>query len=98
MLKGLNYEISKKNFFAHEWIGLPVSVIESNDKNKKEMSGIVIDETKNVIVVQTKNGEKIVPKKEGVFSFSLGEEKIVLDGKKFLFRPEDRVKVFWRSC
>lgn len=97
MLKGKNYEITQKNIMSHELVGLGVQVVESTDKNKKGLKGIVVDETKNVLVIDNAGVEKKVPKKEAVFEFALGSEKAMVDGKKICFRPEDRVKVFWRS-
>ncbi len=96
MLKGENYCISAKNLRQHEFIGLEAAVEKSSDKNKEKIAGTVIDETKNLFLIRTKNGVKKVPKKEAVFLFSLGNEKAVVDGKKIVVRPEDRTKHFWR--
>lgn len=96
MLNGKNYEITKSNLLAHEFIGLNARVIESEDKNKKGISGLVVDETKNVFRIEANGITKDIPKKEAVFEFLLGSERVVVDGKKILFRPQDRVKVFWR--
>ncbi len=96
MLKGKNFEITKKNILSHELIGLKAGVAQSSDENKKKVSGMVVDETKNIIFIEAGNVVKQVPKKEAVFEFLLGDEKVLVDGKKILFRPEDRVKVFWR--
>ncbi|MBI4045091.1 MAG: ribonuclease P protein subunit [Candidatus Diapherotrites archaeon] len=97
MLKGKHYEITKKNIFGHEIVGLEAEVIESSDKNKKGMKGIVVDESKNVLTIEAGSQEKKVPKKEAVFEFALGSEKARVDGKKIMFRPQDRVKIFWRG-
>lgn len=97
MLNGKNYQITKKNILAHEFIGLNAVVSTSSDKSRNGMQGLVIDETKSIIVLETKNGEKKIPKKEAMFEFVLGDEKAMVDGKKIVFRPEDRVKVFWRN-
>ena len=96
MLKGKNFEITKKNIFAHELIGLKASVASSPDESKKKVNGMVVDETKNIIFIEAGNVVKQVPKKEAVFEFLLGDEPVLVDGKKIMFRPEDRVKVFWR--
>lgn len=86
------YEITKKNFLSHEWIGQKVKVIKSSDK-KREIEGIIINETQNTIWIEMKGEKKIVPKKECVFEFDVGE-KIIIEGKNVLKRPEDRVKDF----
>ncbi len=96
MLKGQNYCINAKNLLCHEMIGLQVKVIESTDKNKAGIFGTVIDESKNLFLIKTLKGVKMVPKKEAKFLFSLDEEKVLVDGQKIVVRPEDRVKYFWR--
>lgn len=96
-LKGHNYEITAKNVLAHELIGLEARVCAGTDKGRMGLKGIVVDETKNVIVIEDNGVEKKVPKKESSFEFSLGKEKVVVEGKRIMFRPQDRVKVFWRN-
>ncbi len=88
------YEITAKNFLSHEWIGTKIKIVESFDPKKKNIEGKVINETQNTIWVETKDGKKVIPKKECVFEFNLGNEKIIVEGKNVLKRPEDRVKDF----
>ena len=97
MLKGKNYCISRENIFAHELIGLEATVKCSNDKNKEGLHGKIVDETKNLLVLETEKGLKSLPKKECVFEFEIGNEKAIVEGKKILDKPEDRVKNFWRK-
>ncbi len=92
MIKGKHYEITTQNFLNHEWIGLEVKVVESSDPQRKELEGIVLDETQNTIILETKEGKKIAPKKECVFEFNLEGEKILIKGKEVVKRPEDRLK------
>jgi ribonuclease P protein subunit POP4 len=87
-MKGEGYQINEKNLKNHELIGLKVRVIESSDPGKKDIGGKIIDETKNTIVLE--NG-KILPKKECVFEFDIGK-KVLIDGKKIMKRPVDRLK------
>ena len=96
MLKGDNYSISTKNLLMHEFIGLPVMVENSADKNKAEIQGKIIDETKNLFLIKTRNGLKKIPKKEATFLVSVGDEQVKIDGKKIVVRPEERTKYFWR--
>ena len=88
MIKGENYEINSENILFHEMIGLNVKVIESTDPKRIGTKGKIIDETKNTFVLENK---KIIPKKECKFEFDLGE-KIVVEVKKILKRPEERIK------
>jgi len=90
-MKGKNYEITKQNIKNHELIGLDVCVSESSDLGRKNIKGKVIDETKNTIVILVGKGKKILPKNECVFEFNIGE-KVKIDGKEIIKKPEDRIK------
>jgi len=76
----------------HEIIGLKAKVLESTDKGRKNMKGKIIDESKNTFTIETARGNKVVPKSEAVFEFEIGDEKAVIEGKRLVYRPEDRVK------
>jgi len=86
--------ITAQNLGLHELIGLHAKVAESQSLPHKGLSGLVIDETKNTLVLRAKGGEeKVVPKKGCIFLFTLpGKEKVKLDGSKIAFRPHDRPK------
>lgn len=88
MIKGEGYEINDKNLLNHEMIGLKVRVVESSDPNRKNTTGKIIDETKNTFLLED---DKILPKKECVFEFDIGE-KIIVDGKKIIKTPQERLK------
>ena len=96
MLKGQNYCITEKNLLTHEFIGLPVRIENSTDKNKVKISGTIIDETKNLFLIKTPRGVKKIPKKEAIFMISVGDKKVLVEGKKIVVRPEERTKYFWR--
>lgn len=72
-----------------EFIGRHVKVLQSSCKNQTGLEGKVVDETKNTLVIETKNGEKTVLKKNCCFIF---EGKDVVKGCEILFRPEERTK------
>ncbi len=97
MLKGTQFEINRHNVLAHEIIGLHAFVSKSTDPGRKGMRGRVVDETKNTITIETAKGEKKVPKSEVWLRLDLGREKVEVDGKKLMARPEDRIKIFWRK-
>lgn len=86
--------LTRENLAIHELIGLQVRVAESLSLPHRGLSGVVVDETKNTLVVCTKAGaEKAVPKKGCTFEFCLpGGEKAMLDGGKIAYRPFDRPK------
>jgi len=96
MIKGKNYEITAKNILGHELIGLKVRVVKSTDPKREGSEGIIVDETKNTIVAK-KGKEKITfPKNECEFEFDLDNEKVVLNGKEMMKRPEERAKE-WKN-
>ncbi|AJF60350.1 MAG: ribonuclease P protein subunit [Candidatus Diapherotrites archaeon] len=97
MLKGNGYCISKQNILVHELIGLNVRVVGGTDASRNRLTGKVVDESKNLLVVESSNGIKKIPKKEAVFCFRLGKSSVRVDGSSICFRPEDRTRVFWRK-
>ena len=79
------------NLRKHELIGLSVVVSESTDPSLVGLRGVVTDETRNTLVVETPKGEKRVPKHGAAFTFDVqGRTRVV--GDDLLFRPEDRIK------
>ena len=85
--------ITAENLRLHELIGLFTKVAESSSLPHKGLAGLVIDETKNTLVILVGKEEKIVPKKGRVFLFTLpSKEKVRLEGGKIAFRPYDRPK------
>ncbi len=64
-----------------EWIGKHI--------RSATIQGIVVDETKNTIVVQTTKGVKRIQKRGNVFEID-GQK---VQGDKVLAAPEDRIKI-----
>ncbi|RAP50761.1 MAG: ribonuclease P [Methanosphaera sp. rholeuAM74] len=90
--------ITPQNVFRHELIGLPVEIIDSNHEGFIGIKGLVIDETRNTIKVDTGSIEKIIPKSEVTFMFTLPQgEKVSIKGKVIVARPEDRIKKKFRK-
>jgi len=81
------------NIVMHELIGLPVKVLWSPNESLIGLKGRVIDETMNLLVLETSKGIKKILKKDTILLFTLpGEIKVKVDGKVLVGRPEDRVK------
>ncbi len=81
-----------QNLHQHELLGLECKVAKSVCKTYVGLCGIVVGETKNTLVLETKSGEKAVPKRECGFTFLLGGRRVAIDGWRLAFRPEDRTK------
>jgi len=85
--------ITEKNLVRHELIGLEVEIRKSTNKSQIEIKGRVVDETYNMLVIETKKGEKKVEKKSCVFIFKLPNgKKVEVEGWILVGRPEDRIK------
>ena len=81
--------ISSKNIGKHELIGLEAEIIESKDPSLKGLKGVVVDETKNMIVIDVGGEEKRIIKKVVKMRF---DGYGTVDGSKIAYRPEDRIK------
>ncbi len=79
-----------------ELIGKRVKIIKSSNINIMGLQGKVIDETKNTFIIETSDGQKVVPKKENVFRFYLNDHYIDVPGKLLTYRPHERIKKYWR--
>ncbi|MBI4210131.1 MAG: ribonuclease P protein component 1 [Candidatus Diapherotrites archaeon] len=95
MLSSAHYCITTKNLAAHELIGLQAKVVYGTDAGRKGIEGKVVDETRNVIVMESKGVEKMVPKAECVFEFDVGGEKSAIEGRKIMYAPEARTKMVY---
>ncbi|MCC7552818.1 ribonuclease P protein subunit [Candidatus Micrarchaeota archaeon] len=84
--------ITKNNIQMHELIGLEVEIIESVSAPYKGIKGKVINEQKNVLIIEDNIKEKIIPKKGNVFQFKVGKESIKVKGDEICYAPEDRLK------
>lgn len=83
--------ITPQNLVRHEFIGLKVKICSPE---KSEISGKVVDETRNMLVVEVEKSVKRFPKEGNVFRFYLPQAKkwVIVDGKIIISRPEDRIK------
>lgn len=84
---------NSNNLHIHELIGLEVEIINSSSRNLIGLRGKVVDETKNMLTIETKKGERKLQKVANEFLFFLENgEKVKIKGKEILFRPEERTK------
>lgn len=85
--------ISAKNLIRHELINLKIRIKDSTDPTQKGLKGKIIDETYNTFKLETKKGEKVVPKRNCIFIFALpNKQKVQVEGHLLVGRPEDRIK------
>ncbi len=71
-----------------ELIGKKISVVESKNKSLEGITGIVVDETKNLLFIESDGEVKKVVKDLCVFEID-GKR---IEGKEITQRPEERIK------
>lgn len=92
MIKTNHYTIAGERLSIHELIGLSVRVSMSKDAGKKNVHGMVVDETQRTFTIETKTGEKNMPKNENTFVFDLNGELVELSGNELMGNPIERLK------
>ncbi|WP_342304296.1 ribonuclease P protein component 1 [Methanolobus sp. ZRKC5] len=94
-------EITPSKLVFHELIGLQVTIVEATNPILKDISGKVVDETKNMIIVQTIKGtEKMIQKNGTSFVFQIpaqlsgkhAQRYVKVNGNLLLSQPENRTK------
>ena len=83
-------KFNKKRLAKSELIGLDVKIIESENRFNKGIKGKIIDETKNMFIIKTKETIKKIIKNQCVFEFK--EKNMQINGKSLSTRPEERIK------
>lgn len=83
----------KRNIMRHELIGLEARVMDSSDHTLLGASGKVVDETRNMLVIEDGEKARKISKSNSTFLVILPDgEKVTVDGKKLVGRPEERVR------
>lgn len=88
-------KITPSNLLQHELIGLKINVDESSNSTVRGLAGTVVDETRNMLVIENEHKkEKKIAKAGNRFIFELegGEVHVRVKGDRLVSRPEDRIK------
>lgn len=83
--------ITEENLVMHELIGLDAKVVESTNKEIVGFEGKIIDETKFMFSLKTKNGIKNLPKENSMWKFNFGNKESVVNGNLLSKRPSERL-------
>ncbi|KXB06639.1 hypothetical protein AKJ55_00895 [candidate division MSBL1 archaeon SCGC-AAA382M17] len=87
--------ITRENFLQHELIGLKAEVLKAKNTSLEGKEGIIMKERKNVLTLEEDGDLKILPKSGVTLSITLPDgEKVKVDGKSLVARPQDRTKKF----
>lgn len=79
-----------KDILKKELIGSEIKVTWAKNKANIGIEGRIIDETKNMLTIDTEKGLKKLIKKE--IRMKLMKEKTTINGELLVGRPEDRIK------
>jgi ribonuclease P protein subunit POP4 len=81
------------NIIKHELIGLKAEITKSTNKNQIGITGEIVDETKNLLIIKTQDGLRQIAKEQATFKLGLPKnETVEVDGKLLVGRPESRIK------
>ena len=83
--------ITINNIASHEFIGLHTEITQSSNPQIIGLNGRIVDETKSMFRINTKNGVKSVAKSKSSWKFSIENQDVVIDGSKIAKRPFDRI-------
>ncbi len=81
--------MDKESLLKSELVGLKVEVCG------KKIQGKVIDETRNMLVIECDGSVKKAIKNSNDFEFEFNGQKIKINGKTLVGRPEERIKRVW---
>ena len=90
--------ISSQNVIRHELIGLDVLVSGASNPLHRGLTGRIIDETKNLLVIETSKGINRIPKMHSRFQLHLPcSELVEIDGSVMALAPEKRINLHDRK-
>lgn len=85
--------VTSQNVIAHELIGIDAKIVESRDPTLEKVSGKIVYETKNMLMLNANNKMKMVPKKVVKLALELPDNsECLVNGSDLVGRPEDRIQ------
>ncbi len=79
--------------FSGLLVGREILVLASKDKTLNGISGLVMDETKNMLLVLTAEEKQLkIPKSIVTLSLNAKPNRITIEGSKLIGTPADRIK------
>lgn len=81
-----------KDLLKMEWIGRKIEIIEAKNKALVGMKGEIMDETKNMFMVEENEKMKRIIKDQVKMKVEFDNHFYKIDGKLLVGRPEERIK------
>jgi len=88
----MSLKMHRRDIPRRELIGLEVKVVDASNKDLIGIHGIMVNETKNTLVIEHENKTKTVFKDQVTLQVKMDGNTVRIDGKMLLGRSEDRVK------
>ena len=84
--------ITAGNILRHELIGLPVEVVQASNPAQQGIAGRIVDETRNMVVIETSRGTKKIEKAHATFRLTVPDGTVVdVSGYALVSQPEKRL-------
>ncbi|WOF15510.1 ribonuclease P protein component 1 [Methanoplanus sp. FWC-SCC4] len=86
--------ITPQNVCRHELIGLEIYISNSTNPSQIGITGIIVDESKNLLTIHSGNGLKKVQKTGLKIDLHLPDEtRLRVDGSVLVMQPEKRISM-----
>ena len=72
-------------------IGLRTEITSSTNNHFVGLTGTIVDETKSMFKISSKNGNKMIPKNQNTWRFFYDQDEFNLQGKLLEKRSFDRL-------
>lgn len=84
--------ITEDELLRHELINLRVMVTRSSNQFQEGINGVVVDETKNTLVIADDSKKRRIPKMGAIYVFTMPNDTFIeVEGRRLLGRPVDRI-------
>ncbi len=84
--------ITAGNILRHELIGLPVEVVHASNPAQQGIAGRIVDETRNMVVIETPRGTRRIGKALTTFRLTIPDGTVVdVSGSALVSQPEKRI-------
>ncbi|MEM0139347.1 MAG: ribonuclease P protein subunit [Ferroplasma sp.] len=80
------------DIYLRELIGSKIMINKSFNKNNNNIKGRLIDETRNMMIIDNGKRKCMIPKNGTLFTVEFDGKEYSIDGSIILMKPEDRTK------